>query len=271
MQKVGQSSLTAVASTAVAARVAARAASSVAAVAAVAVEARVAGDAAVALAATATLAATAVLPNAAALVRLRTEAVDGSVAPGRVRIVPVVIGAIDQTLVMRDVVTVETSGDVSVELPTGVACDFYFTPTGDGGPGYLIGRLTVSSSGEFGTLVREAAGRATGADTRVTVAGTMTGRQAGPPASPVYLTATAAAIARDGHVVVPSRRRLTLAAESGAYSVSLPVSADLYTPAGDAARVRLLLNTKRVGAADATVPAGANLAFRVSAAAVEIS
>jgi hypothetical protein len=160
------------------------------------------------------------------------------------------------------------AGSVSFTVPNSISATYWYEPE-TGGVRYLIGSLSPSGNGDFGTLLRTAAAQSTGAHSFVTVAGSMQS-VASPPALAVNASISNCAIARDGVVFVPTPSPITIASVTGVYSLTLPQTATLYSGSGRTVDLFLQQRSTRIGSANFTVPTVTSGYFSVTNGAVVI-
>lgn len=195
-----------------------------------------------------------------------TKNVVGEPVSGRLRIEqPDLAGSGD--LIISRILEIASTGSVTVSMTTGAPAQYYFTPDLGSDLGYFIGTLSPSVAGDFGTLVRQAAGQAIGSHTLRSASGTFSG-VVGAPSKPVYFSMTVPAIRRDGVVLIPINR--SIADVAGNYAISLPQTEGMYSPSSETIRARLSLETLRMGTADMTIPSQDSLKFSVTATAASL-
>ena len=228
--------------------------------------------ASVALAQAATIAASSLLPTPTAAIRLVTEDALGNPVAGLVRLRQVQLGAVGATVFVPLATEAATTGDLVLSIPTGIEADYYFTPAGQS-LSYFIGRLTATSSGLFGSLVRERDGAAVGAQSYFMASGKVLTR-AGVPAVAPRLAVNGAAITRDGTVIIPVATPVPLNPSTGSYLVQLAKTSELHalTPVAPLYRMTDRAGV-RIGTSDFAVPApaGESLAFTVIAGALALT
>lgn len=196
-----------------------------------------------------------------------TNDITGTPLTGRLRIEQPALAASGSILIPRILETTST-GSVVVSVASGFPAKYYFTPDLGNDIGYYIGSLTPVSTGDFGTLVRTAAGQAVGAHTYRSIIGSFEASGAA-PTLPVYFSIAVPVILKSGVVIVPINKRVDGVA--GSYSFSSPQTTDMYSPSAETIKARLLLSTLRVGFADMLIPSLSPLKFTVTGTDVQLT
>jgi len=258
---LGKAKLSGSAQTTATARVTALAASALGASADLVLQARVVVQAAALFQAVAEVSTESVIPSVTTAIRFVTHDPLGSPLAGTIRVDQRVVGALDLSLYVPLRAEVETAGDITLNIPTGIEADYYFTPRGEH-LAHFAGRLSATAPGNFGELLRAQAGQVIGSQTYRSVRGYMFGRN-GKPSSLPRLTLNSLGVAKDGSLIVPIPTAISLD-YGGHYDLSLAETGELYTSAGSDVLMRALDGKgKRIGAGDFVVPAKDNLRFRV--------
>lgn len=191
----------------------------------------------------------------------------GNALAGKLRIEQPTLGESGSILIPR-ILETPTTGSVVVSVVAGASARYYFTPDLGNDIGYFIGTLTPATNGDFGTLVRTAAGQAIGSHTYRSIVGGFEASGAA-PTKPVYFSIAVPIILKSGVVIVPVNKQVDGIA--GSYSFSSPQTTDMYSPSGEIILARLTLDTLRVGFADMTIPAASPLKFTVTGTSVQLT
>lgn len=185
--------------------------------------------------------------------------------PGILRIEPVQVAG---STIVNQILEVVSTGSTVVSVPASVSAKYYYTPSLSDDLGFYIGTLTPASSGDFGTLIRQAALYSVGAHIYRVASGSFKATN-DIPSQNVNATISSTAILKNGIIVVPFETSILKI--DGTYLVSLPQSADFYSPQGDSPKFRLVFNDLRIGASDMSIPSSDNLKFTTSGTSVILS
>ena len=170
----------------------------------------------------------------------------GNLLTGTILATPI-LSSVLQTLIVPETSRIDTTGDVSFTITTGISILFQFQNSN--GAIYTLATFTIPSEGNIGLLIRGDAGLATGVQTVKTITGNFFDLLS-VPASNIVIKSTDTYINLQGDFIVPVPVRFPINSGSGAISVNLPPTTDLYNPSGLSPTIEINkdeLNLARIG------------------------